>query len=394
MPRRKKQDVEKDHEPIRVRYKDLSDGRKSAYLDIYEHGKRMYKFLHLYLVPDYYTDASEINKEVKRQISMKKADELIRLETSGGGIMDVARRAKLYLCDWMNTYSDRKLKTGQSDTTSRLVKDVGNLLIDYAGNKVTMNNVTPAFCSGFIDYLNEKAVKRNGKPYSAGSISTYFSTFVAAITEAVREKILPSNPIDMLGRDIRKRTKMPESNRSYLTIEEIHLLINTHCGNEQVKRAFLFSCFCGLRSSDVHALRWSDFSKDGQQVKVTIIMEKTREPLVLPLSVEALKWLPERRESADDCNVFHLSSRSATNAVISNWVKRAGIHKQITFHSARHTFATTLLTKGADLYTTSKLLGHCRVTTTEVYAKIVDAKKASAVNLLNGIFEDKDNTNN
>ena len=223
MPRRKKQDVEKDHEPIRVRYKDLSDGRKSAYLDIYEHGKRMYKFLHLYLVPDYYTDASEINKEVKRQISMKKADELIRLETSGGGIMDVARRAKLYLCDWMNTYSDRKLKTGQSDTTSRLVKDVGNLLIDYAGNKVTMNNVTPAFCSGFIDYLNEKAIKRNGKPYSAGSISTYFSTFVAAITEAVREKILPSNPIDMLGRDIRKRTKMPESNRSYLTIEEIHL---------------------------------------------------------------------------------------------------------------------------------------------------------------------------
>ena len=71
---------------------------------------------------------------------------------------------------------------------------------------------------------------------------------------------------------------------------------------------------------------------------------------------------------------------------IKDWTENAGITKHVTFHCARHTFATLMLTQGADLYTTSKLLGHTDVKTTQIYAKIVDAKKAQAVNLLNGIF--------
>ena len=58
------------------------------------------------------------------------------------------------------------------------------------------------------------------------------------------------------------------------------------------------------------------------------------------------------------------------------------------FHTSRHTFATMMLTLGADLYTTSKLLGHTKITTTQIYAKIVDAKKVEAVNLVNNIFGD------
>ncbi len=74
------------------------------------------------------------------------------------------------------------------------------------------------------------------------------------------------------------------------------------------------------------------------------------------------------------------------NDYIAAWAKAAGITKHITHHTSRHTFATMMLTLGADLYTTSKLLGHADVKMTQVYAKIVNRKKDEVVNLVNGLF--------
>lgn len=68
--------------------------------------------------------------------------------------------------------------------------------------------------------------------------------------------------------------------------------------------------------------------------------------------------------------------------------------QHITFHCSRHTFATMMLTLGVDIYTTSKLLGHANVTTTAIYAKIVDKKKVDAMNLVNDLFTKDDNTEN
>ena len=105
----------------------------------------------------------------------------------------------------------------------------------------------------------------------------------------------------------------------------------------------------------------------------------------MPLSELALRWLPERENARDTDNVFNIPSKQFANIVLGKWVDDAGVTKHITFHTARHTFATMELTAGADLYTTSKLLGHSNVTTTQIYAKIVDKKKVDAVNLLNNL---------
>lgn len=96
--------------------------------------------------------------------------------------------------------------------------------------------------------------------------------------------------------------------------------------------------------------------------------------------------MPERGNAADTDKIFELGDYPTARQRLKVWIEAIGLKKHVTFHVARHTFATLMLTLGADLYTTSKLLGHSKVTTTQIYAKIVDAKKVEAVNLVNGIF--------
>ena len=71
--------------------------------------------------------------------------------------------------------------------------------------------------------------------------------------------------------------------REYLTIDEIKVLIDTECPREDVKRAYLFACYCGLRLSDVYALRWKDIVQDGEQYRMSTVMQKTTTPIYLPL---------------------------------------------------------------------------------------------------------------
>ena len=162
------------------------------------------------------------------------------------------------------------------------------------------------------------------------------------------------------------------------------MLEDTPTAGEETKRVYLFMCYCGLRISDVKALRWADINQQGKQWAITIRQQKTQTPVYLPLSDKAREFLPQQGESSASEFVFaHLPTEPAMNRTLKLWAKRAGIEKNLTLHTARHTFATTLLTKGADLYTVSKLLGHSEVATTQIYAKIVDKKKVDAVNLLN-----------
>ena len=114
-------------------------------------------------------------------------------------------------------------------------------------------------------------------------------------------------------------------------------------------------------------------------------MQKTHKKVTVPLSNEALQWLPKDTKPGEP--YFKLpKSKTAISINIEKWCKNAGIDKKITFHCSRHTFGTTMITLGADLYTTSKLMGHSDVSTTAIYAKIVDQKKVDSIHLLDNIF--------
>lgn len=176
------------------------------------------------------------------------------------------------------------------------------------------------------------------------------------------------------------------SNRSYLTMPEVRALAAVTPQNDYEKAilpAFLFSCFCGFRFSDVEELTWeiiTTMSDGSKQFDLTQV--KTKEKLYLPLSNNALKLMPAKRQAKEFDKVFNLPKRCMIQKYLHKMIESAGIDKPITFHCARHTFATLNLAYGADLYTVSKLLGHKRVTTTQVYAKIVDESKRKAVDLI------------
>jgi integrase len=155
-------------------------------------------------------------------------------------------------------------------------------------------------------------------------------------------------------------------------------LDNTHLGNNEVKDAFIFSCFTGLRYSDILNLKWQNIINN----KIEFRQQKTGGVEYLPLSQTAKKILETKLPYRKDEFVFHLPQKPVIWEHIKNWVKKAEINKRVSFHTARHTFATLSLTMGTDLYTVSKLLGHKSISTTQVYAKIVDAKKVEAINKL------------
>ena len=166
-----------------------------------------------------------------------------------------------------------------------------------------------------------------------------------------------------------------------MTIDEVKALIATPCENETVKRAYLFSCFCGLRLGDVISLKWESITNDGGRWKIGIVASKNQRVLHIPLSAQAMKWMPDRTGEF----VFPTLTRQAVLRHLKNWAKAAGITKTVTFHTSRHTFATMLLTLGTDIYTVSKMLGHSSVKPTQIYARIIDEAKDNAVCLADGI---------
>lgn len=154
-----------------------------------------------------------------------------------------------------------------------------------------------------------------------------------------------------------------------------------------MKQAYLFSCFCGLRISDVRKLRWRDISMYGEEWRVSVVMTKTSDPVYIPLSRQAVKWLPKVSNPIPERAVFdRLPNNGNLGVNLESWAKAAGVDKHVTFHTARHSYAVTLLTLGADIYTVSKLLGHRSVRSTQIYAKIVDRKKDEAVSLIDKAF--------
>ena len=385
-------DTSNRREPVKVRTRAMKTGGASVYLDINHNGVRRQVRLNIFLRPEKTREDKQWNKDQLKLADAVKSQYIIEIQNGTYGIKDMERKGKTNLVKFCIEMTESYKDNGQS-ACANLMDKMTRKLIAYKGESITLNQVDKDFLLGFIDFLDHetnsfdqkaKDPKHKPKPLSNVYKEALYNRLMVALNKAERDGLILKNPGNSIDRRLKPHSEPKE--RCYLTLDEIKQIIAVEYNyKNDIKNAFLFCCFCGLRHSDVVKLTWGEIvtAPDGSTM-IQTQMKKTKKFITIPLSENAIAFLPEQGKAKKSALVFPNLPDQPGNADIRLKViiKKAGIDKHVTFHVARHTFATLTLTYGADLYTVSKLLGHANVKTTQIYAKIVDENKRKAVNLI------------
>lgn len=367
-------------EPIRLRQRKMPTGNVSLYLDIYLNGRRTYEYLKMYLVPELTRADREKNRETLKLADAVRAKRVVELRNGQFGFQPTTSPSIRFF-DYYRAMCEKRLGTESRGNWGNWYSCLHHLKKYEKRETITFADITPEWVQGFKDYLENEAVawghdfrKRiKDKPLARNSKLSYFNKLRACLNQAIEEGVILTNP--MRGID---GFKPEEGTRMYLTLDEVRKLAATECEYPQIKAAFLFSCLTGLRRSDVLRLTWGDVHKQGDFTRIIFRQKKTSGQEYLDISPQAAELMGER--GLPDEHVFtDIHSPSCTNNTLKLWVAKAGINKTITFHCGRHTFATLMLDIGTDIYTVSKLLGHRDLSTTQIYAKVMDKNKQAAV---------------
>jgi integrase len=360
---------------IKLKERKLNNGDKSLYLEYYIGYER---------TPDGKIKHNRKKENLNLRIykSNKPADKGNNKLTYDLANKILIQKQAKYNENNLDIFSDKRLKTNlidyiekikESKNSSYSLKKHWINTINHLGNfcnpdTTTFKQVNESFVIKFKEYLlNLEDIHNN-------TASGYYEVFREALKKAYQEGILKDNPAKNV-----KGIKKTDVKRDYLTFEEIQKLAFANCENEKLKRAFLFACLTGLRWCDIYNLKWQDIEKFNDGSRLIFRQQKTKGVEYFDLSSQAVKLLGE--PSKPDDKVFS-GLKYTTDAYyrLQLWGKNAGINKKITFHMARHSFATLLLTKGVAIEVIQKLLGHRFLKTTQIYAKIVDEKKKEALN--------------
>lgn len=253
----------------------------------------------------------------------------------------------------------------------RIIKSAVSKFQKFANNdRLKIREITPIMMKDFMRYLVHDA------GLSGETAHNYFTRFKKLLKDAKMRKIIEEMPTS----DI--RFENPNRNdtlkKQVLDAEELQILAVAKCGNEDVKRAFLFSCFTSLGLAEIRDLKWSDIKKG----RLVTYRKKTGEQINNRLSKTAVNIIGEK--DGPSPYIFNLQ-RITTNAVnksIKLWCERAGVNKEITFYCGRHTFACLLLMNGANLKTVADAMGHRSTKSTLKYLNHVQKLQDEAIDNL------------
>ena len=188
------------------------------------------------------------------------------------------------------------------------------------------------------------------------------------------------------------KIRLEKVDRGYLTEDEIKIILKKKMVSERlehVRDLFVFSCFCGLAYSDVANLRQENIQKsfDGNLWIITK-RQKTNTDVNVPLLDIPKMILKKYKGKLPDGKILPVISNQKLNAYLKEIADICGIKKNLTFHLARHTFATHLLEQGTDLRTIQELMGHTDIKTTAIYLHVSNAYKAKIPNPLDCLDDD------
>jgi integrase len=214
---------------------------------------------------------------------------------------------------------------GQNDFTHKALKH----LESFPGGNISLGGVTEKWLEDFQEYLLKET------NLSKKTIAHYSGAVRYALRKAARDRIIPRNPAIGV-----KGVSVPESDKIYLTAPEVQALANVPVNGDlgaEVKQAFLFGCYTGLRISDLRTLAWGDIQRDPPQINKR--QEKTERKAFVPLHAVAWGIIDDKRLHGYKDPVFPALAKSKTNTneYLKRWAKKAGIEKNIGWHTARHT---------------------------------------------------------
>jgi len=228
----------------------------------------------------------------------------------------------------------------------------------------------------FVEYLQSRSVGEGAK--------SIYQRFKKVINAAIEQDIITKNPC----KGVQCKVDEQILRKDILSLEETQTLINCHYDHENpnVRRAFIFCLYCGLRFCDVKDLTFRNVDFSNRLLKFEQNKAKGHSAssgVIIPLNDGLLSLIGNPPEDGNlDNSVFVLPSYESCCKSVKRWVKRAGINKHISWHCARHSFAVNILNNGANIKTVASLLGHSGLKHTEKYTRAVDKLKEEAINSL------------
>lgn len=243
----------------------------------------------------------------------------------------------------------------------------------YHLEDVRVRYVTITMINAFEQYLRTSAGLKNN------TVWVYMITFKHIVSLARAAGAIRSDPFATY------KNRFEQVERGYLTEEELQRLLQFRPESEMqglIRDLFVFSAFTGLSYSDIKALRWDNVRTlfEGQRWIVTR-RRKTHTPSNL-LLLDIPEQILDRRGDPDAARIFKMPSNNCCNDYLIEMGRQCGIATRITFHIARHTFATLSLSKGVPIETLSSILGHTSIRTTQIYAKITNKKISQDMHVL------------
>lgn len=396
-----KNDVKVGDNP-KLKQKVMSDGNFSLYLDYYlgrinvtdevtgevkSKVQRKREFLHLTLLASPRTPIErETNKrtlELAQKIRFEREQEF---KEGAFGYRLKKKNQEINFLDYFQSYIESYTKKDIRMIEIALHR-FQDFLRDTAEYKKYQKRITPQQISremimAFTEYLQSRSVGEGARGIFARFKKVYKSC-------GVKYKFNYQEPFtDVDGKTISIKVDENQLRKEILSVEEMQQLASTHYDNENpnIRRAFLFCLYTGLRFCDVKDLTFANVDFANRLLKFE--QNKTKghsanSGVVIPLDETHFKLIGEPSQPDNRAEViFPLPSYEMCLKALKRWVKRAGINKHISWHCARHSFAVAILNDGANIKTVASLLGHSGLRHTEKYTRAVDSLKQQAIDSL------------
>ena len=281
----------------------------------------------------------------------------------------------------LGEYHNTEMKDKLADGTMKNYYTTQKYIVKFLKEKYHRNDICLAelnykFILDFESYLSKHQPKDHQKPLHNNGIMKHIERLCKMVNMAITMDWLVKDPF------AKYKQHFDKVERFYLTKEELSAIENKKFSIERlqtVKDLFLFSCYTGLAYIDTMNLTAGNIVKgiDGNDWLITS-RQKTdtdvRIPL-LPQAEELIKKYHDHPKAVNYGTLFPVISNQKMNAYLKEIADLCNINKAITFHIARHTFATTVtLSNGVPIESVSKMLGHTTIRSTQVYAKVVEQK--------------------